>query len=107
MKDRTLVLLIIIEILITIGTVLNDIEGQKYIEQQIEDARNQRASDNVFLLFPQEEETVLKCDNGNNDKYKTCIQTYRDILRDFFGYKLQYDDSYISDTYIKKQQGLL
>lgn len=107
MKDRTLVLLIIIEILITIGTVLNNIEGQKYIEQQIEDARNQRASDEVFLLFPQEEETILKCDNGNKNEYKTCIQTYRDILRGFFGYKLQYDDSYISDTYIKKQQGLL
>ena len=102
MKDRTLVLLIIIEILITIGTVLNDIEGQKYIKQ-IEDARNHRASDKVFLLFPQEEETVLKCDNGNNDEYKTCIQTYRDILRDFFGYQLRYDDSYISDTYLKMQ----
>ena len=51
MKDRTLVLLIIIEILITIGTVLNDIEGQKYIKQQIEDARNHRASDRYFYYF--------------------------------------------------------
>ncbi len=105
MKDRTLVILIILEIIITISTIVNDFERQKYINQKIEESQTS-LNDKYILLFPQEEKNILDISDDSNT-YISCVSLYRKILRDFYGYEVGYDDSYITNTYIQKQQGIL
>lgn len=101
MKDRTLFIIIILEIIITISTVVNDIERQKYINQKIEESQNNNMKDKYILLFPQEEKNILDISDDSNT-YISCVDLYRKILNDFYSYEVNYDGSYITTMYMQK-----
>lgn len=106
MKDRTLVILIILEIFVTVATVVNDLERQKYINEKIQESQTYNMDNKYILLFPEEEETILN-NNDDSKTYMSCIDLYRKILKEFYGYEVKYDDSYITTMYMQKQQELL
>ena len=103
MEDRTLVALIIIEILITIGSVVNCIQEQEYMERKFEQLRNGGLNETSIMLFPREEKNVLQKDN-KTDCYLTGLQMHQQILRDLYGYDVRDDGSYITTVYLEKQR---